>query len=291
MLEALGENITRIILDTGLNIATDFNVASEKRRMKAQMLGTLSPIGVSTYQFNMLNSLFSNSDKVILLYYNDGGVLKLNFEYIIQYLTTVEQFKKLLFHRVLIGNEKYENWRYNIQHILNMTTINVDIEGFWDCSIDSFGDQSLLIVFAIAWTHFFDMDGKDASTRMHLLTGEAERLSLGSFKASALADISKFRWKDYIESTTLGICSVPSLITSTYKSIETILQGDIKSIANMLLELEVNSNFRILPMRINTYSTPDSYKILLLFKDIDILDYLITYINRNNLIVLKGEDE
>lgn len=254
------KGVTRIVVTEDNRILTDFNITDPIREAKAKMLGRLDELGLSEYRLNDILFLINNSEKVIVI----GGDeeiqdFELSFEKIIDRIQTPEQLKKL---RLIINNQKfgYVTWSY---HILQKALYPINFQHnreYWIYDDKNTDIKLLILAFALSWTK--------------LLNTTSYRDKVDLFTTCSSDDMAVYSrvlnnmqlLDEQSQNRNIAQIYVGSNISSKYGGIHVSLDGSIDDISNALINLQFESNFRILPVILKRTYMTHRFELLLYIK-------------------------
>lgn len=254
------KGVTRIVVTEDNRILTDFNITDPIREAKARMLGRLDELGLSEYRLNDILFLINNSEKVIVI----GGDeeiqdFELSFEKIIDRIQTPEQLKKL---RLIINNQKfgYVTWSY---HILQKALYPINFQHnreYWIYDDKNTDIKLLILAFALSWTK--------------LLNTTSYRDKVDLFTTCSSDDMAVYSrvlnnmqlLDEQSQNRNIAQIYVGSNISSKYGGIHISLDGSIDDISNALINLQFESNFRILPVILKRTYMTHRFELLLYIK-------------------------
>lgn len=254
------KGVTRIVVTEDNRILTDFNITDPIREAKAKMLGRLDELGLSEYRLNDILFLINNSEKVIVI----GGDeeiqdFELSFEKIIDRIQTPEQLKKL---RLIINNQKfgYVTWSY---HILQKALYPINFQHnreYWIYDDKNTDIKLLILAFALSWTK--------------LLNTTSYRDKVDLFTTCSSDDMAVYSrvlnnmqlLDEQSQNRNVAQIYVGSNISSKYEGIHVSLDGSIDDISNALINLQFESNFRILPVILKRTYMTHRFELLLYIK-------------------------
>lgn len=254
------KGVTRIVVTEDNRILTDFNITDPIREAKARMLGRLDELGLSEYRLNDILFLINNSEKVIVI----GGDeeiqdFELSFEKIIDRIQTPEQLKKL---RLIINNQKfgYVTWSY---HILQKALYPINFQHnreYWIYDDKNTDIKLLILAFALSWTK--------------LLNTTSYRDKVDLFTTCSSDDMAVYSrvlnnmqlLDEQSQNRNIAQIYVGSNISSKYGGIHVSLDGSIDDISNALINLQFESNFKILPVILKRTYMTHRFELLLYIK-------------------------
>jgi len=268
------KGVTRVAVEQLDTLITDFNLSDPKRLVKAQMIGKLTKTGISYFKYRDIQLIARNSNKVIILGHD---------ELVLPYLSAIECIfgnikEPDLFSKIFINNNKskypYIHWDYTTLSAINNTPDHYN-KNYWGYDDLDSSDQSLVRVFAIAWSKLHNIGTYEK--RFDTLS----KYKTKTISCDVISDISGLIEVDRY--TMLARIATTPDITLNYNGSKLCLVADIKTLTNALFDVEIQSNYEILPIHIMKLGSDYKFNVTILSKSSNTLDIINDAIIKHNI--------